>query len=52
MKHNVMRHLIEMGVISIEYVKTERNLADRFMKGMCRKSVYDTTMRMGLNPNL
>ena len=31
---------IENGVISLEFVKSERNLADPFTKGLSKKLVY------------
>lgn len=50
MRHSVVRHLIKNGVISIEYVKSEKNLVDPFTKGLPRKVVLDTSRGMDLKP--
>ena len=50
MRHSVVRHLIKNDVISLEYVKSEKNLADPFTKGLPRKVVLDTSRGMGLKP--
>jgi len=49
-RHSVVRQLIKNGVISLEYVKSERNLADPFTKGLSRKIVLDSSRGMGLKP--
>ena len=43
------KHLINNGVISLEYMKSEKNLADPFTKGLPRKVVLDMS-RVGLKP--
>ena len=52
MKHTVVRHLIKNDVISLEYVKSEKNLADPFTKGLARKVVLDSSKGMGLSLEL
>ena len=50
MRHSVVRHLIKNGVISLEYVKSEKNLTDPCIKGLPRKVILDTSGGMGLKP--
>jgi hypothetical protein len=49
-RHSAVRQLIENGVLTMEYVKSERNLADPLTKGLNRKMVHDTSRGMGLKP--
>lgn len=49
-RHSIVRHLIKKGDISLEYVKSEKNLADPFTKGLPRKGFQDTSRGMGLKP--
>ena len=49
-RHGVVRQLLSNGVISLEFVRSERNLADPFTKGLSRKVVLDTSREMGLVP--
>ena len=44
------RHAREMGVITVDYIKSERNLADPFTKGLAQKPIQAACMRMGLVP--
>ncbi|CAN1745337.1 Retrovirus-related Pol polyprotein from transposon TNT 1-94 [Linum perenne] len=48
LRHETVRSLLESGVISMEYVKSEKNLADPLTKGLCRKLVHETAVAMGL----
>lgn len=50
LRHGIVRNLIRNNVISLEYVKTERNIADPFTKGLCRKMVLESAQGMGLKP--
>lgn len=50
LRHNVVRNLIKNGVISLEYVKSERNLADPLTIGLCKKMIIETSRGMGLKP--
>ncbi|XP_019199897.1 PREDICTED: uncharacterized protein LOC109193510 [Ipomoea nil] len=43
--------LILNGVITMEFVRSERNIADPFTKGLNRKDILDTSREMGLEPN-
>ena len=49
-RHGIVRQLIKNGVISLEYVRSERNLADPLTKGLAKKVVLDTSRGMGLKP--
>lgn len=45
-----MKQLLRDGVISLDYIKSERNLADPLTKGLSRRLVADTSREMGLKP--
>nr|GEY91036.1 zinc finger, CCHC-type [Tanacetum cinerariifolium] len=47
-RHSMVRELIRNGMISIEFVRTKHNLADRSMKGLARDLVYKSVIGMGL----
>ncbi|GJW71066.1 hypothetical protein Tco_0127983 [Tanacetum coccineum] len=42
-RHSMIRELIMNGVISVEFVKTQLNLADHLTKGLARDLVYIQT---------
>nr|GEY31332.1 hypothetical protein [Tanacetum cinerariifolium] len=50
-KHNMIRKLIINGVVSIEFVRSQQNLADHFMKGLARDLVLKYVKGMGLKSN-
>uniref|UniRef100_A0A2N9HRF5 Uncharacterized protein n=1 Tax=Fagus sylvatica TaxID=28930 RepID=A0A2N9HRF5_FAGSY len=50
LRHNIVRQLINNGVIALEFVRSEKNLADPLTKGLSRKLVHDTSRGMGLRP--
>ena len=50
LRHKVVKELLENGVISLDFVKSEKNLADPLTKGLCRKMIFDTSRGMGLRP--
>lgn len=50
MRHKVIRSLIEAGVISLEFVRSGKNIADPLTKGLCGRMVLDTAKEMGLTP--
>ena len=50
LRHAIVRDLIRKNVISLEYVKSERNIADPLTKGLCRKMVLESAQGMGLKP--
>ncbi|XP_019173288.1 PREDICTED: uncharacterized protein LOC109168888 [Ipomoea nil] len=47
-RHESVRQLIVNGVITLEYVKSEKNIADPLTKGLNRKGILDTSREMGL----
>ena len=49
-RHSAVRQLIKNGVITLDYVKSGRNLADPFTKGLPRKVILDSSRGMGLKP--
>ncbi|GKA61931.1 hypothetical protein Tco_0761450 [Tanacetum coccineum] len=49
-RHNSIRQLLSIGVISINYVKSKDNIADPLMKGLSRELVSKSSKGMGLKP--
>lgn len=49
-RHGVLRQLLKNGVISLDYVRSERNLADPLIKGLPRRQIVDMSRGMGLKP--
>ncbi|KAD6119177.1 hypothetical protein E3N88_10448 [Mikania micrantha] len=49
-RHNTIRQLLSMGVISINYVRSKDNIADPFTKGLSRELVYKSSRGIGLKP--
>ncbi|GJU91010.1 zinc finger, CCHC-type containing protein [Tanacetum coccineum] len=47
-RHSMIRELITNEVISIEFVRSQQNLADHLMKGLARDLVIKSTEGMGL----
>ncbi|GJV18870.1 zinc finger, CCHC-type containing protein [Tanacetum coccineum] len=47
-RHSMIRELIMNGVISIEFVRSQKNLADHLMKGLARDLVNKSVIGMGL----
>nr|GEX92334.1 zinc finger, CCHC-type [Tanacetum cinerariifolium] len=47
-RHSMVRELIRNGVISIEFVRTQHNLADHLTKGLARDLVYKSVTGIGL----
>nr|GEV36279.1 zinc finger, CCHC-type [Tanacetum cinerariifolium] len=47
-RHSMIRELIMNGVISVEFVKTQLNLADHLTKGLARDLVREAAIGMGL----
>ena len=50
MRHKIVKELLENGVISLDFVKSEKNLVDSRTKGLYRKLVFDTSKGMELRP--
>ncbi|GJW99868.1 retrovirus-related pol polyprotein from transposon TNT 1-94 [Tanacetum coccineum] len=49
-RHNSIRQLLSTGVISINYVVSKYNIADRFTKRLSRELVSKSSKGMGLKP--
>ena len=49
-RHNTVKQLLSNGIISIDYVKSEDNIADPLTKGLTREQVYRSSRGMGLKP--
>ncbi|GKB78202.1 zinc finger, CCHC-type containing protein [Tanacetum coccineum] len=50
-RHSMIRELITNGVISIEFVRSQQNLADHLTKGLARDLVIKSVEGMGLKSN-
>ncbi|GKB50994.1 hypothetical protein Tco_0901747 [Tanacetum coccineum] len=50
-KHSMIRELITNGVISIEFVRSQQNLADDLTKGLASDLVIKSAERIGLKSN-
>ncbi|GJW53627.1 hypothetical protein Tco_0097712 [Tanacetum coccineum] len=50
-RHIMIRELITNGVISIEFVRSQQNLADHLMKGLARDLVIKSAQGVGLKSN-
>ena len=50
-RHSMIRELIMNGVISIEFVRSQQNLADHLTKGLARDLVIKSAKGMGLKSN-
>lgn len=50
LRHVIIKQLLESGVISLDHVKSEDNLADPLTKPLNRKLVESTSRGMGLMP--
>jgi len=49
-RHSDVKQILKHGVISLKYVRSERNLADPFTKGLTRRIVLETSTGKGLKP--
>ncbi|GJR28062.1 zinc finger, CCHC-type containing protein [Tanacetum coccineum] len=49
-RHAYIKELISSGIITIEYIRSCKNLADPFTKGLPKEIVFRTTREMGLKP--
>ncbi|GJY16142.1 hypothetical protein Tco_0386564 [Tanacetum coccineum] len=50
-RHSMIRELITNGVLSIEFVRSQQNLADHLTKGLTRDLVIKSAEGMGLKSN-
>lgn len=49
-KHNSVRDCISKGVVIVDHVHTDENLADSLTKWLVREKVHNTYENMGLMP--
>lgn len=49
-RHEAVRHLILNGVLTLEFIRSEKNLADPLTKGLNRKVVLESSRGIGLRP--
>ena len=49
-RHNTVRQLLSNGIISIDYIKSNENIADPLIKGLTKELVYSSSKGMGLKP--
>ena len=50
LRHNIVRQLLETGVISLEFVRSELNLTDPLTKPLHKKLVEETSRGIRLMP--
>ncbi|GKB82644.1 hypothetical protein Tco_0949539 [Tanacetum coccineum] len=51
-RHIMVHELITNGVISVDFVRSQQNLADHLTKGLARDLVHKSAIGMGLKSNL
>ncbi|KAL0411131.1 UNVERIFIED_CONTAM: Retrovirus-related Pol polyprotein from transposon TNT 1-94 [Sesamum latifolium] len=49
-RHGAVKELLKNGVISLDYVRSERNLVDPLRKGLTRSIIFESSRAMGLKP--
>ena len=49
-RHGMVRELITNGIISVDWVRSQQNLADHLTKGLARDLVAKSVIGMGLRP--
>ena len=47
-KHNTMRSYLSSGIITVDYIKSNENLANPFTKALAKDRVWNTSREMGL----
>jgi len=48
LRHKIVKQLLDDGIISLNYVRSELNISDPFIKPLGRKLVENTSRGMGL----
>ncbi|KAA0066431.1 ty1-copia retrotransposon protein [Cucumis melo var. makuwa] len=48
LKHAAVKQLLKKGTISLEFIRSQKNLADPLTKGLTKKVVLDSLVNMGL----
>ena len=49
-RHKSIRNLISHGIISLDFVRSENNIADPLTKGLTRQQVLESLRGMRLKP--
>ena len=49
-RHSVVKQLLKHDIISLEYVKSEKNIVSPHTKGLTTRVVLDTSRGMGVKP--
>ncbi|KAK4384000.1 hypothetical protein Sango_2738300 [Sesamum angolense] len=49
-KHDAVKELLKTRIISLDYVRSKRNLADPLTNGLTRRIILKTSRAMGLKP--
>ena len=49
-RHNIVRQLLSIGVIFLDYVRSKKNIADPLTKGLNRELVETSSKGMRLKP--
>ncbi|KAL0356357.1 UNVERIFIED_CONTAM: Retrovirus-related Pol polyprotein from transposon RE2 [Sesamum radiatum] len=49
-RHGAVKELLKGVIISLEYVRSEKNLVDPLTKGLTRRIILETSRAMGLKP--
>jgi hypothetical protein len=49
-RHKSIRHLISHGIISLDFIKSKKNITDPLTKGLVRQRVIQSSRKMGLKP--
>jgi hypothetical protein len=49
-RHNTIQQLLSQGIIVLDYVKSQDNIADPLTKGLTRELVVRSSRGMGLKP--
>lgn len=50
MRYKSVRNLVNKNVVSLDFVKSEKNIADQLTKGLSRNGVLELSRGMGLSP--
>ncbi|KAL0290771.1 UNVERIFIED_CONTAM: Retrovirus-related Pol polyprotein from transposon TNT 1-94 [Sesamum angustifolium] len=50
LRHSAVKELLKNGIISLDYVRSKRNLADPLTKGLTRRIILETSRTMWLKP--
>lgn len=49
MRHGMMKEMLSKRVVSLDFLRSEKNLVDPFTKGLARRQVQDFCTTVGVN---